>query len=132
MLRAREDSIQIGSKMTSEDSKVLPKTLIYISCGWESFKEVHYPMLQGSMRLDYIQLNYPILFGMVWMLLYFFYNLIRDSYLNRIVRTCCQVMDGGWKKPTASIFSPAHRGSSFTPLIQYVFCLITVQLHEFV
>ncbi|XP_050380822.1 uncharacterized protein LOC126798044 isoform X1 [Argentina anserina] len=39
MLRAREDSIQIGSKMTSENSKVLPKTLIYISCGWESFKE---------------------------------------------------------------------------------------------
>ena len=66
MLRAREDSIQIGSKMTSEDSKVLPKTLIYISCGWESFKEVHYPMLQGSMRLDYIQLklSHPVWYGL--------------------------------------------------------------------
>ncbi|VVA26777.1 PREDICTED: 23S rRNA [Prunus dulcis] len=39
MLRAREASVQIGSKITSEDSKTLPRTLIYISCGWESFKE---------------------------------------------------------------------------------------------
>lgn len=41
VLRAREASVQIGSKATLEDPQSLPKTLIYISCGWESFKEVH-------------------------------------------------------------------------------------------
>ncbi|PON61324.1 RNA methyltransferase [Parasponia andersonii] len=39
ILRANENSVQIGSKMTSEDCKSLPQTLIYISCGWQSFKE---------------------------------------------------------------------------------------------
>lgn len=39
ILRAREDSVQIGSETTSDDSEALPETLIYISCGWESFKE---------------------------------------------------------------------------------------------
>ncbi|XP_030953605.1 uncharacterized protein LOC115976454 [Quercus lobata] len=39
ILRAREDSVQIGSKTTSVDSQALPETLIYISCGWDSFKE---------------------------------------------------------------------------------------------
>ncbi|XP_059449850.1 uncharacterized protein LOC132180883 [Corylus avellana] len=39
ILRAREDSVQIGSETTSDDSEALPDTLIYISCGWESFKE---------------------------------------------------------------------------------------------
>lgn len=39
ILRAREASVQTGNKLTPEDSKVLPQTLIYISCGWESFKE---------------------------------------------------------------------------------------------
>ncbi|EXC31331.1 hypothetical protein L484_017611 [Morus notabilis] len=40
ILRAREASVQIGNKTTSEDSESLPQTLIYISCGWETFKEV--------------------------------------------------------------------------------------------
>ncbi|XP_024031311.1 uncharacterized protein LOC21400601 [Morus notabilis] len=39
ILRAREASVQIGNKTTSEDSESLPQTLIYISCGWETFKE---------------------------------------------------------------------------------------------
>ncbi|PSR87487.1 RNA methyltransferase, RsmD protein [Actinidia chinensis var. chinensis] len=39
ILRAREASVQIESKTTQEESQSLPKTLIYISCGWESFKE---------------------------------------------------------------------------------------------
>ncbi|XP_068335397.1 uncharacterized protein [Pyrus communis] len=39
MLRAKEASVQIGSEIASEDSKSWPQTLIYISCGWESFKE---------------------------------------------------------------------------------------------
>lgn len=39
VLRAMKDSVQIGSKPALEDSESLPQTLIYISCGWESFKE---------------------------------------------------------------------------------------------
>ncbi|KAH9791995.1 mts domain-containing protein [Citrus sinensis] len=38
ILRAKEASVQIGSKTNSENQS-LPQTLIYISCGWESFKE---------------------------------------------------------------------------------------------
>ncbi|OWM73989.1 hypothetical protein CDL15_Pgr022260 [Punica granatum] len=41
ILRAREASVQVGKDLSSETNKQLvPKTLIYISCGWESFKEV--------------------------------------------------------------------------------------------
>jgi hypothetical protein len=47
ILRAREDSVQIGSKTTSDDSEALPETLIYISCGWESFKEVLIQLSNG-------------------------------------------------------------------------------------
>lgn len=43
ILRAREaaieSSVQVGSKTNSADSQSLPQTLIYIGCGWESFKE---------------------------------------------------------------------------------------------
>ncbi|VVB14212.1 unnamed protein product [Arabis nemorensis] len=39
ILRARELSVQAGNKQTSEENKTLPQKLIYISCGWESFKE---------------------------------------------------------------------------------------------
>ncbi|KAK9271866.1 hypothetical protein L1049_002231 [Liquidambar formosana] len=39
ILRAREASVMIESKTTWEESQSLPQTLIYISCGWESFKE---------------------------------------------------------------------------------------------
>ncbi|KAK9117524.1 hypothetical protein Sjap_016471 [Stephania japonica] len=39
VLRAREAAVQIESKTTWEKSSSLPQTLIYISCGWESFKE---------------------------------------------------------------------------------------------
>ncbi|KAF5961585.1 hypothetical protein HYC85_002794 [Camellia sinensis] len=39
VLRAKEVSVQIQSKTTQEESQSLPQTLIYISCGWESFKE---------------------------------------------------------------------------------------------
>lgn len=40
ILRARELSIQAGNMQTPEENKTLPQKLIYISCGWESFKEV--------------------------------------------------------------------------------------------
>ncbi|XP_071725256.1 uncharacterized protein [Rutidosis leptorrhynchoides] len=41
ILRAKEGSVQIKSKTPSDsvDSQSLPQTLIYISCGWERFKE---------------------------------------------------------------------------------------------
>ncbi|RVW45056.1 putative RNA methyltransferase pc1998 [Vitis vinifera] len=39
ILRAKEASVQIESKTSPEEGQSLPKTLIYISCGWESFKE---------------------------------------------------------------------------------------------
>ncbi|KAF7819439.1 putative RNA methyltransferase pc1998 family [Senna tora] len=40
VLRSKEASVQIGSKTPLENSpQSLPQTLIYISCGWERFKE---------------------------------------------------------------------------------------------
>ncbi|CAI0457707.1 unnamed protein product [Linum tenue] len=39
VLRARESSVYVRSSTTSDGPLVLPQTLIYISCGWESFKE---------------------------------------------------------------------------------------------
>ncbi|WCJ27479.1 23S rRNA (uracil(747)-C(5))-methyltransferase RlmC [Euphorbia peplus] len=39
ILRAKEASVEIRSKPDLEDPRSLPQTLIYISCGWESFKE---------------------------------------------------------------------------------------------
>ncbi|KAG8637742.1 uncharacterized RNA methyltransferase pc1998 isoform X2 [Manihot esculenta] len=39
ILRAREASVEIRGKAALNDSQSLPQTLIYISCGWESFKK---------------------------------------------------------------------------------------------
>lgn len=39
ILRAREASVQVGNDSASESNQSLPETLIYISCGWENFKE---------------------------------------------------------------------------------------------
>ncbi|XP_060187098.1 uncharacterized protein LOC132616593 [Lycium barbarum] len=39
ILRAREAAIQIENTTVHEENQSLPQTLIYISCGWESFKE---------------------------------------------------------------------------------------------
>ncbi|KAK2992878.1 hypothetical protein RJ640_028120 [Escallonia rubra] len=39
ILRAKEAAIQIQIGTPQEESQSLPQTLIYISCGWESFKE---------------------------------------------------------------------------------------------
>ncbi|XP_022750474.1 uncharacterized protein LOC111299522 isoform X2 [Durio zibethinus] len=36
---AKEASVQVGRETISADARSLPETLIYISCGWESFKE---------------------------------------------------------------------------------------------
>ncbi|XP_058187470.1 uncharacterized protein LOC131304293 [Rhododendron vialii] len=48
ILRAKEASVQIQSKTTQEDSQLLPKTLIYISRGWNSFKEDCMSLLSGK------------------------------------------------------------------------------------
>lgn len=41
VLRAKEASVQVGSKPPAENiPQSVPQTLIYISCGWQSFKEV--------------------------------------------------------------------------------------------
>lgn len=45
ILRAREESIRIPSRTPQEEDRSLPQTLIYISCGWESFKEVFLVLL---------------------------------------------------------------------------------------
>ncbi|KAL2505380.1 S-adenosyl-L-methionine-dependent methyltransferase superfamily protein [Abeliophyllum distichum] len=39
VLRERETSVQVKSSTVQEESRSLPETLIYISCGWDSFKE---------------------------------------------------------------------------------------------
>ncbi|KAG9446097.1 hypothetical protein H6P81_012225 [Aristolochia fimbriata] len=39
VLRAREASVCVESKTIGEKSQLWPKTLLYISCGWKSFKE---------------------------------------------------------------------------------------------
>ncbi|KAJ8549001.1 hypothetical protein K7X08_032708 [Anisodus acutangulus] len=39
ILRAKEAAIQMESTTVHEENQSLPQTLIYISCGWESFKE---------------------------------------------------------------------------------------------
>ncbi|KAE8680874.1 putative LRR receptor-like serine/threonine-protein kinase [Hibiscus syriacus] len=39
MERSKEASVQVGRETISGDPQSLPETLIYISCGWESFKE---------------------------------------------------------------------------------------------
>lgn len=41
VLRANEASVQIRSKLPEANiTPLVPQTVIYISCGWESFKEV--------------------------------------------------------------------------------------------
>lgn len=40
ILRAKEASIQYKSIPEEEERQSLPGTLIYVSCGWHSFKEV--------------------------------------------------------------------------------------------
>ncbi|XP_039120895.1 uncharacterized RNA methyltransferase pc1998 [Dioscorea cayenensis subsp. rotundata] len=39
ILRARKAAVQMDSKTACDRSETWPQTLIYISCGWESFKE---------------------------------------------------------------------------------------------
>lgn len=45
ILRDRETSVQSNSQMAQDEIQSLPQTLIYISCGWDSFKEVCFALL---------------------------------------------------------------------------------------
>jgi hypothetical protein len=40
ILRAREAAVQVDSTPLEGSSETWPETLIYISCGWDSFKKV--------------------------------------------------------------------------------------------
>lgn len=41
VLRAREASVNVEGKTTLDKIISWPSTLVYISCGWESFKQVN-------------------------------------------------------------------------------------------
>ncbi|KAG6470147.1 hypothetical protein ZIOFF_071204 [Zingiber officinale] len=41
VLRARAASVNVEGKTTLDKTISWPNTLVYISCGWESFKEVN-------------------------------------------------------------------------------------------
>lgn len=118
ILRAREDSVQIGSKTTSVDSQALPETLIYISCGWESFKEVlpHLKwMWYNAMESDYILLwlyFFPLLLSSLIILKFKLTILLAKfaSFSNRIASYYCLVRHGIWKKPMDIISFLALRG----------------------
>lgn len=60
VLRAKEETVQIGSTAL-EPNHSLPQTLIYISCGWESFKEVSFfvKLPPNSIKLDCIPALLP-------------------------------------------------------------------------
>ncbi|KAL3526175.1 hypothetical protein ACH5RR_014547 [Cinchona calisaya] len=48
ILRAKEASMQYKLGPTKEESDSLPQTLIYVSCGWQSFKEDCASLLSGK------------------------------------------------------------------------------------
>lgn len=53
VLRAKEASVQVGNNNDFEDNRSLPQTLIYISCGWERFKEVYHRQITDYSRIDH-------------------------------------------------------------------------------
>lgn len=53
ILRAKEASVSVQSKTSWSESYALPETLVYISCGWDSFKKDCKLLLSGkAWRLD--------------------------------------------------------------------------------
>lgn len=66
ILRARESTVHIDSKSNWEMTQSWPRTLIYISCGWESFKEVLLVQLfcwycESCHRLFFFQILYMLI-----------------------------------------------------------------------
>jgi hypothetical protein len=51
ILRAREAAAHVDNASTEESSETWPKTLIYISCGWESFKKVRVAHMSETQSL---------------------------------------------------------------------------------
>lgn len=52
ILRAREASVHVEGKTTWDKSQKWPTTLIYISCGWESFKEVQLFHIAAALMVE--------------------------------------------------------------------------------
>ncbi|KAF8755697.1 hypothetical protein HU200_011164 [Digitaria exilis] len=48
ILRAREAAVHVDSTITEESIETWPETLIYISCGWESFKKDCKSLISGN------------------------------------------------------------------------------------
>ncbi|XP_027101935.2 uncharacterized protein [Coffea arabica] len=48
VIRARQPSVQFKLGPLQEESRSLPQTLIYVSCGWQSFKEDCASLLSGE------------------------------------------------------------------------------------
>lgn len=48
ILRAKEASVNVQSKTNWPESSALPQTLVYISCGWDSFKKDCKLLLSGK------------------------------------------------------------------------------------
>ena len=96
----RKPRFRLKSKTSPDEGQSLPKTLIYISCGWESFKEVLlglkflYCLLRISMQLDLILLWFWANFENTNYCL----KLLMHQLLNRIVSRR-YVRNGIWIKP---------------------------------
>lgn len=100
ILRARELSVQAGNKLTTpEENNTLPQRLIYISCGWESFKEV----LETNHWFHLYTTNKLCLF-------WFF---LTSKQLFRTASHCYLAEHGSWKKHMASTSSPELTGNQF-------------------
>lgn len=72
ILREREASVSIQSTTNRSEIDVLPQTLVYISCGWESFKKV-LQMIISSLITVALALDWSV------------YNKISKSASNTIV-----------------------------------------------
>ena len=110
----RKPRFRLKSKTSPDEGQSLPKTLIYISCGWESFKEVLlglkflYCLLRISMQLDLILLWFWANFENTNYCL----KLLMHQLLNRIVSRR-SVRNGIWIKPMVLISFLAPRGNTF-------------------
>lgn len=114
ILRARESTVHIDSKSNWEMTQSWPRTLIYISCGWESFKEV----LLVQLFCWYCESCHRFFFFKFcicssYLVAFFSEMLSKNTVFNRIARCCCLVRHGIWKRLMLLIFFQAHRGIDF-------------------
>ncbi|KAL5973036.1 hypothetical protein ACLOJK_039843 [Asimina triloba] len=57
VLRAREAAVHVESKTGWERSESWPQTLVYISCGWESFKEFAKFLFEAEHKSEKVRLK---------------------------------------------------------------------------